>query len=206
MYLTRFSTVVLLATATIATAAPTDGQFDSYTKAYSQAGEQDRPMLVILNPGADDANRLDITEMRADTQLDGKLADYVVAEIDTTTAHGKQVHKLFKSPSLPHVVVIDNQQKKQLYRTSRTLSTEELAEVLGTYRDGAPRVAASSSTVQTVTAAKPIVTEAATTLPSISTPSSGLPVYSAPLTIDSFRSVAPPADCPSCRRNAGIRF
>lgn len=177
----RFNRILVACFATAATcvfAAPQSPKFESYTKAYQQAGQVSKPMLVILNDGQDSEARINVESMKLDGALDG----YVVAEIDTTTAHGQEVHKLFKSPSLPHVVVIDDKQQKQLYKTSRVVTSEELANVLETYRNGAPK---------TVTAAKPIISESAFF------PETG---------IRSYQSIAPPADCPSCQRNAGIRF
>ena len=42
--------------------------------------------------------------------------------------------------ALPRVVVIDEAQKKQIFRTSQTMSNEELVGVLEKYRDGAAAV------------------------------------------------------------------
>lgn len=183
MKITRFLALVAASVCSTTFAANADSKFDSYTKAYKQAGELSRPMLVILNPGVDAANRVNVEEMSVDKALTG----YVVAEIDTTTAHGKRVHELFKSPSLPHVVVIDDNQQKQIYKTSGKLSADRLSEILSTYRDGGPT---------TITAAKPIFDESV-----ISTP-----IFNSPLSTQSFPQYAPPADCPSCRRNAGYSF
>lgn len=170
-------TVAFTVVTSVASAATVDSKFESYTEAYHRAELDSRPMLVILNPG--NAEGLNVSEM----SIHAELAGYVVAEVDTTTEHGQQVHELFKSPSLPHVVVIDNKQKKQIFKTSDSLTEGELAKVLDRYRNGRPT---------TVTAAKPIVTES--------------PISTQPMTIRSFQSYAPPANCPSCRRNQNYRF
>lgn len=193
----RPSFVMTLLAATVASsaiAAPTDSKFESYTRAYEQAGAESQPMLVILNPGQDSADRLDISALASDADLSG----YVVAEIDTTTAHGEEVHKLFKSPELPHVVVIDEQQKKQIFKTSRSLSADELSDVLARYRKGAV----------TVTAAKPVTTTSSPiTASSLSAGStSSTRVISGPVVMPRTIYSAPPANCPSCQRNARYRF
>lgn len=190
MSFTRCLAAVFASVATCSFAAPNDAKFDSYTKAYEQAGKLSQPMLVILNPAKGAENCVNVEEMALDSALTG----YVVAEIDTTTDHGKKVHELFKSPSLPHVVVIDNNQQKQIYKTSRSLSSDELSNILATYRNGAP---------QTVTAGKPIIESGV--IPS-SGPVLSTPSFGAPLSIQSYPGYAPPADCPSCRRNAGYQF
>ena len=122
--------------------------FESYTKAYRTAAEVKRPMLVILNPPAEQVaagNAVSIQELREDAEIDKLLENYVVAEIDTGTEHGKKVHELFGNKPLPRVVVIDNDQKLQIYRTSDRLGTAKIKDVLETYQDGETTAAVSSS-------------------------------------------------------------
>lgn len=116
-----------------------DQTFASYTQAYRAAADVKRPMLVILNPPSDQVaaeNAISIEKLREDAEIRELLGHYVVAEIDTGTAHGQQVHRLFGSQPLPRVVVIDSNQKLQVYRTSEHLEQSKLKEVLETYQDG----------------------------------------------------------------------
>ena len=69
-----------------------------------------------------------------------------MAVIDTTTDQGKVIHELFQSPALPHVVVIDKNQKQQIFRTSQKLSNEELANVLEDHKEGVVKVSAPKVT------------------------------------------------------------
>ena len=199
-----------------AQAAP--GTLDNYTAAYRVAGEVHKPMLVVLN-GDTQSKEVDVEELSSDNQLASAMGDYVVAEIDTTTKHGQKVLKLFNSPTLPHLVVIDDAQKKQLFKTSRALSAPELAKVLNDYKDGPP------STPQVVSAAKPSVNT--TSSPVVSSPTTysapiqsapvrsapvqAAPVYSSPaspvpaVSLPSFSSGLPqaiPPNCPSCKLKA----
>jgi hypothetical protein len=140
--------VTLVIAATLGANAPqeTTQQFDSYSKAYWAASEAHRPMLVILTDGnGAQASPLAVLQ-QSDASRD-VLDDYVVAVIDTNTEHGKKVHELFGAPALPRTVVIDQEQKKQIFRTSDTLRPETLTSVLKQYRDGASA---------TVTARRPI--------------------------------------------------
>ncbi|QDU36174.1 hypothetical protein Mal4_04580 [Maioricimonas rarisocia] len=132
---------VVAVLAVSATASAEGLEFDSYTKAYWKAKELARPMLVILNPSAGEVSSEPIVameELRGDLKLSVLLNDYVVAVVDTGTEHGRKVHELFGAPELPRVVVIDERQEKQVYRTSETLTTAELRTVLTKYRDGVP--------------------------------------------------------------------
>ena len=122
--------------------------FESYTKAYRTAADVKRPMLVILNPPAEQVaadNAVSIEKLRENTEIDQLLESYVVAEIDTGTEHGKKVQELFGNKPLPRIVVIDNAQKLQIYRTSDHLETTKIKEVLETYQDGTTTAAVSSS-------------------------------------------------------------
>ncbi|MSR56533.1 MAG: hypothetical protein EXS05_02530 [Planctomycetaceae bacterium] len=117
--------------------------YDNYKEAYEAAKAANRPVLVILNPGADSqAQPVDVDALQRSAHRRELLVNYVIAVIDTSTPDGQKVHKLFESPALPRVSVIDKQQKWQIYRTSRSLSAEDWNMVLQTYRSGfAPAVA-----------------------------------------------------------------
>jgi hypothetical protein len=96
---------------------------------------------VILNPGAESEARLVDAEFLRRTKHRRKLLEkYVVAMIDTSTTEGEAVHKLFQSPALPRVSVLDRQQKWQVYRTSQTLSAEDWNMVLEKHQKGEPPV------------------------------------------------------------------
>jgi hypothetical protein len=51
-------------------------------------------MLVVLNPPADEVSAgpaIDVTALRQDADISRVLGNYVVAEIDTGTEHGRKV-------------------------------------------------------------------------------------------------------------------
>ena len=181
---------------------PDNAIFGSYTDAYELANN--KPMLVVLNPGADAENRVDVAALQNDTRLSGRLAGVVVAEIDATTDHGRQVHELFKSPTLPHVVVI-SAGKKQVHKESGSVSPDALSAALGSLGQGT-----------TVTSYRPVSEPVA--MP-VSTPSySALPSYSAApsvttpapaVTVPSFGSLVPAApagECKACQKYRAFQF
>ncbi|MBT6494470.1 MAG: hypothetical protein HOL01_07945 [Planctomycetaceae bacterium] len=114
-------------------------QFDNYGDAYRAAQQTGRPLLVILNPGADSVSEVLPIAMEAVQKSKKRrelLNNYVVAVVDTGTEKGKATHQLFKSPELPRVVVIDKQQKKQLFQSSEELYGQLWTTILETYRKG----------------------------------------------------------------------
>jgi hypothetical protein len=144
---------MLLLTAGLA--APQAGvpelQFDSYTKAYQAAGEAHKPMLVVLNPPAEEVAAgaaLTIEDLRADKEIAPLLDKYVVAVVDTGTEHGQAVHKVFGEKQLPYVAVIDERQEKQVFTTSTAISHAELLKVLAKYKNGVPKVAPVAARIQ----------------------------------------------------------
>lgn len=111
--------------------------YGDYKEAWQAAQSANRPVLVILNPGVEaDAPQVQLDEIRRSAHRRELLDNYVVAVIDTSTPEGQQVHKLFNSPKLPRVSVIDKQQKWQIYRTSQPLTAEDWNLVLAKYRTG----------------------------------------------------------------------
>ena len=139
MYLTTALVLVLGASINGMDAASDAQTYGSYTQAWHQAADVKRPMLVILNPPAQEVaagNAISVEELRKDAAISELLDNYIVAEIDTGTEHGKKVHELFGSQPLPRVVVIDSNQKLQIYRTSEHLEHDKLKDVLETYQSG----------------------------------------------------------------------
>ena len=139
MYVTPALVLVLGGLLVGANTDSTGETFESYTKAYHAAAEVKRPLLVVLNPPAEQVaagNAVSIDRLREDEEIEKLLENYVVAEIDTGTEHGKKVHELFGNKPLPRVVVIDNDQKLQIYRTSDHLALDKFRDVLETYQDG----------------------------------------------------------------------
>ena len=131
--ITGTATAEEVATRSVETAA-----YASYSQAWNAAQEAKQPMLVILNPGAESAPQaIDETALRADRKVADSLQGYVVAVIDTTTEEGKKVHQLFDAAPLPRIVVIDNKQETQVYRTSEKLTGSSLAKVLDQHKSPA---------------------------------------------------------------------
>jgi len=115
--------------------------FDNYGDAYRAAKELGWPLLVILNPGDEtvaDIKPIDFETVRKSRKRRELLDNYVVAVVNTGTRRGQQTHRLFKSPTLPRVVVIDKQQKIQLFKTSEKLYGQLWTTILETYREGKP--------------------------------------------------------------------
>jgi hypothetical protein len=111
--------------------------FDSYTLAYREAQRTQRPLLVILNPGPDSEVRpVQLADVQKTARRRQLLERYVVVVIDTTTPHGQTVHQLFGNQPLPHVAVIDRDQKWQVLRTSRKLQGEDWTRILEAFQNG----------------------------------------------------------------------
>lgn len=126
-------------------------RYDSYTLAWHAAADVNKPMLVILNPPADEVSAnsaISVDVLNEDPEIGRILEDYIVAEIDTSTEHGKVVHELFGSEALPRVVVIDDDQEWQVYRTSEHLEHDEMLDVLERYRTGQQVSTRSTATRQ----------------------------------------------------------
>ena len=112
--------------------------YDSYKEAYRAAQSEKLPVLVIMNPGGDaDARAVNLDMIRRTNLRRELLQKYVVAVIDTSTPDGQVVHKLFESPSLPRISVLDKSQKWQIYRTSKELSAEDWNLLLEKHQEGA---------------------------------------------------------------------
>jgi hypothetical protein len=113
--------------------------YDNYKQAWQAGKAHNLPVLVILNPGADaEGPSIDADFLRRSGHRRELLSKYVVAVIDTSTPHGETVHKLFKSPALPRVSVLDKQQKWQIFRSSEELSAEDWNLVLDKHQKGDP--------------------------------------------------------------------
>ncbi len=109
-------------------------------------------MLVVLNPASEDVAAQPAISLPAllqqDPELGNVIQDYVVAQIDTGTEHGRKVYELFGSPVLPRIVVIDDHQAKQVFRTSSTLPASTLRDILVQYKDGAATTVAAETSMQ----------------------------------------------------------
>ncbi len=111
--------------------------FDNYTLAYRDAHQAKKPMLVILNPDAKSLERPVMLADVAKTQHRRELLrNFVVVVVDTKTPHGKTMHSLFGSAKLPRVVVIDRDQRWQLFKTSRQLQGDDWNRILETFQAG----------------------------------------------------------------------
>lgn len=111
--------------------------FTNYTKAYRAARHEHRPMLVILNPERNTGRHaIQLAHWQNTQQRRQLLQHFVVVVLDTGTPHGKTMHRLFGNEPLPHVAVIDDQQRFQIYRSSEPPSDQRLAEILETSQTG----------------------------------------------------------------------
>ena len=113
--------------------------YENYNQAWHVARAQNRPVLVILNPGEDsDASAVNVDWLKRSQHRREILKDYVVCVVDTSTPEGKTVQKKFNAASLPKISVLDRQQKWQIYQSSKELSAEDWNMLLETHRKGNP--------------------------------------------------------------------
>lgn len=137
----HWSTLLVLSAGLAAPqAGPAPLQFSSYTQAYHAAGENHKPMLVIINPAAGEeaAGAITLEQLQADPAIGPLLANYVVAVVDAGSEHGQEVHRRFKSPALPFAAVIDERQEKQVYRSEAAADVAGLQGIVAKYKDGVP--------------------------------------------------------------------
>jgi hypothetical protein len=140
---TQLSALLLLA-AISGSATESAQVYDNYKAAWQAGREKKLPVLVIFNPGADStAPVVDVNTVRLASHRRELLSNYVVAVIDTSTPEGEATHKLFKSPPLPRVTVLDRHQKFQIYQTSKALSAEDWNLMLEKYQKGETPVVAA---------------------------------------------------------------
>ncbi len=118
-------------------AAKPPTHFTNYTLAYREAQRSKKPLLVILNPGNEAADvPVHLADVRKTEHRRKLLERYVVVVLDAGTKHGETTHKLFDSRALPHVSVIDHDQRWQLFRTSRKLQGDDWNKILETFQNG----------------------------------------------------------------------
>jgi len=126
---------------------PLGEDFSNYHLAHDMAREHRKPLLIIMNPGPQSQDgALTLEKLRQTRERRRLLKDYVVVVIDTSTRHGKIVHKAYKRPKLPYVVVLGKRQRYQIFTTGEKLYGQRWTEILKTYRDGvrvAPKRAAA---------------------------------------------------------------
>ena len=112
-------------------------QFTEYAPAYREAQRSKKPLLVILNPGEKSSVKLvSLSDVSKTDRRRELLERYVVVVIDTSTEEGTVAHRLFDQKPLPHVSVIDRDQKVQTFRTSRALQGEDWNKILETFQTG----------------------------------------------------------------------
>lgn len=141
----NWNVIVLFAIGTALGAVETDSNpsspYANYGQAWKAAAEVKKPMLVVLNPAENGAaSAISIDNLRKNDKLSPLLDHYVVAVIDTSSDHGRRVLEVFGTPQLPRVVVIDENQKKQIFQTSQPLTDESWSTMLVKYQHGTPEV------------------------------------------------------------------
>ena len=114
----------------------TGNVYENYGEAWKKAQSEDKPLLVILNPAEEATECIKLDDVQKTEERRDLLASYVVAVVDTGSEHGKKVHEAFKQPALPRVVVIDKEQKHQIFKTSQKMYGQLWTHVLEEYKDG----------------------------------------------------------------------
>lgn len=111
--------------------------FSNYHRGHQVAKNTHKPMLVILSDNAPvTTSPVSLRKVRMTAERRELLKNYVVVVIDTNTAHGRAVHKAYRKPKLPHVVVLDKRQEYQIFTTSEQLFGQRWTEILKTHRNG----------------------------------------------------------------------
>jgi hypothetical protein len=114
-------------------------QFSSYTQAWHAAGENHKPMLVVINPAAsENVSGITLEQLQADPAIAPLLPNYVVAVVDAGSEHGQEVQRRFNPQTLPFAAVIDERQDKQVYRSEAAATLAGLQPVVAQYKDGVP--------------------------------------------------------------------
>jgi hypothetical protein len=109
--------------------------FNNYHRALHAARDAAKPLLIILD-SAPRTKAVSLESVRKTKERRDLLKNYVVVVIDTKTPHGQIVHKAYAKPKLPHVVVLDKQQRYQIFTTSDDLYGQRWTSILQTYRNG----------------------------------------------------------------------
>ncbi len=111
--------------------------FKNYHQAHQVARQSHKPLLIIIGDGVQSGESpVSLPTIRRTAERRKLLKNYVVVVIDTTTAHGRTVHKAYRKPKLPHVVVLDNRQEYQIFKTSEKLFGQRWTEILKSHRNG----------------------------------------------------------------------
>ncbi len=134
-----FASMTLVAVLALAGAEPAQElAYSDYREAWTVAKEERLPLLVVLNPArdADEVRPIDLAEVHGTRHRKQLLSRYIVVEVDCSTEAGKDVLQRFGTPSLPHVAVIDRDQKYVLSKTSDKLSPEDWNLILEKHRTG----------------------------------------------------------------------
>lgn len=115
--------------------------FENYNDGYYLAKKLEKPLLVILNPGrGSDKTPIKLSDVRKTRDRRAMLPNFVVVVIDTGTKHGQSVHGLFGSKNIPRVVVIDREQKFQIFQSDRTLQGDDWNRILDTFKTGDTKI------------------------------------------------------------------
>lgn len=111
--------------------------FKNYHRAHQMARKSEKPLLMILNDGSTSASEtISFEQIQKNREHLALLKKYVVVTIDVTTRHGKIVHKAYNFPKLPHVVVLDKQQRYLVFAASGQFRQPRWTEILRTYHQG----------------------------------------------------------------------
>lgn len=111
--------------------------YDDYTPAFHAARSAKLPLLVILNSGqAPDQVGVELQDITKARHRRTLLQKFVIADIDTSTPRGQLILGLFRPAALPHVVVIDKEQKYQLYRSTTPRMPEDWNILLERFQQG----------------------------------------------------------------------
>ncbi|MEN1679226.1 MAG: hypothetical protein AAGJ46_06505 [Planctomycetota bacterium] len=183
------SSVTTTLTALALTAsAPQSLQWQAdYGKALEQTRSDERPLLVVIDtPAADAEKGLEKALSATDKKL---LSNYDLCRVNADTKYGKAVAEVFKAETLPYMAIIDKSGSIILHSQAGDMSADALASTLAKYKSGSRQVR--------VTVAKPVISSAPVESGVYleAAPAQATPIYHKPMPT----YYAPQSDCPNCR-------
>ncbi|MGI9457685.1 MAG: hypothetical protein ACR2NU_14060 [Aeoliella sp.] len=127
---------LLAATIGVTAAAPPAPQWHSdYGKALTQTRADDRPLLMVIDNPAKDAERLPSELLKSEEAVTA-LMRYDLCHVDATTKYGKKVAEAFKTEQFPYVAFVDKSGSVILHSHSGELTGDEWNDLLVKYQKG----------------------------------------------------------------------
>ena len=108
----------------------TDSVLTNYDDAYTRAGQEGKPILVLFTTQSQPS---EIQDLRSK----GLLNDFLVVVADRSTDAGRRIFSMFNMQSPEGVSVVEKTRQWQFARYDRKLNSDELARVAANSRNAA---------------------------------------------------------------------